>query len=264
MTIQQFFDKYNGQGIDFDGAFGFQCMDLYQQYNKEVVGAPHIPANAHEVWERYPVDFYDRILNTPEGVPQMGDVIIWNKNVGGGFGHIAIIQKATVGNFMSFDQNWPTGTKCQFQIHDYKNVVGWLRPKSQMVTITQKELDEIRLARDTHYNDLQTSKQTIENLNKTIENKESELNLANTQVSSLEKELLLLKKENKMLLDQAKQVPIMTAELTTCEADRKAYLEENESLRRSVSQKDRRYDELVGNTPKLFLEWVLKRFRNEN
>lgn len=67
-----------------------------------------------------------------------------------------------------------------------------------------------------------------------------------------------------MLLDQAKQVPIMTAELTTCEADRKAYLEDNESLRRSVSQKDRRYDELVGNTPKLLWEWITKRFRDEN
>jgi hypothetical protein len=32
--------------------------------------------------------------------------------------------------FTSFDQNWPTVSKCAVTEHDYVNVIGWLRPKN--------------------------------------------------------------------------------------------------------------------------------------
>ena len=130
MSIQEFFDKYNGKLVDFDGFYGGQCMDVYQQYNKEVVGGPHIPANAYEVWDRYPTDFYHRIDNAPEGVPQKGDVVIWNRNTGGGYGHIAVFSEGDANSFISFDQNWPVGSVCHLQSHNYNNVIGWLTPKN--------------------------------------------------------------------------------------------------------------------------------------
>lgn len=131
MTVDEFFSKYNGKGIDFDGAYGFQCMDVYQQYNREVVKGPHIPANAYQVWNRYPTDLYQRILNTPENYPQKGDVVIWNQNTGGGFGHIAICSDARLNDFNSMDQNWPAGSICHYQSHNYNHVIGWLRPNLQ-------------------------------------------------------------------------------------------------------------------------------------
>ncbi len=145
MTANDFFTKYNGKGINFDGYYGNQCMDLYQQYNKEVVGAPSVPANpAYKVWyyNLYPLDFYTKIANTPDGVPQAGDVVIWGPNLNGGFGHISVFQKGDVNNFTSFDQNFPSqgyydyqgnfiGTGvCHFQPHNYNYVYGWLRPKN--------------------------------------------------------------------------------------------------------------------------------------
>mgnify|MGYP003608381841 CR=1 FL=1 len=42
LTIKQFVDKYTGQAIDYDGQYGAQCVDLFNFYNKEVVGAPWI------------------------------------------------------------------------------------------------------------------------------------------------------------------------------------------------------------------------------
>lgn len=132
MTVSEFFTKYNGRGIDFDGYYGFQCMDLWQQYNKEVVGGPRIAAPyAKDVWAKnlYPKDFYTKIANTPNGVPQKGDVIIWSGAANGGFGHIAVYYDGNVWNFRSFDQNWPTGSWCHFQPHNYNYVYGWLRPK---------------------------------------------------------------------------------------------------------------------------------------
>lgn len=132
MTVSEFFTKYNGRPIDFDGYYGNQCMDLYNQYNKEVVGAPRVIAPlAHEVWTKnlYPTNFYTKIANTPNGIPQKGDIVIWSKYANGGPGHIAVYYDGDVMQFRSFDQNWPTGSYCHFQPHNYNYVLGWLRPK---------------------------------------------------------------------------------------------------------------------------------------
>lgn len=132
MILQEFFDKYNNKGIDFDGYYGFQCMDLAEQYNKEVVGAPKFGGNAIDCWTEYPFDFYDKITNSPDNFPLPGDVIIWSQGVGQ-FGHIAICSDANTNTFTSFDQNWPIGSVCHFQPHNYNNVLGWLRPKPAII-----------------------------------------------------------------------------------------------------------------------------------
>lgn len=132
MTASDFFNKYNNIGIDFDGFYGWQCMDLWQQYNKEVVGGPRVNSPyAKDVWEKnlYPTAFYNKIANTPDGVPAKGDVVIWSGAANGGPGHIAVFYGGDVWQFTSFDQNWPTGSKCHFQKHNYNYVYGWLRPK---------------------------------------------------------------------------------------------------------------------------------------
>lgn len=130
MTVQQFFAKYNGKLLDDDGYYGGQCMDVYQRYTKEVVGVKEIrvPAAA-DVWDKHPI-IYEKIKNTPTNFPETGDVIIWGKSRSLPFGHIAICSIANVDEFVSFDQNWPTGSECHYQDHSYIGVVGWLRPKS--------------------------------------------------------------------------------------------------------------------------------------
>ena len=34
MTLEEFVNKYIGRKVDFDGAYGAQCVDLFRQYNK--------------------------------------------------------------------------------------------------------------------------------------------------------------------------------------------------------------------------------------
>src|SRR3990172_7423555 len=129
MTVRGFFDKYNGKGIDYDGWYGFQCMDLYHQYDKKCIGRKNYPAPAaKDVWNKYDSNFYTRISNTPTNIPQEGDVIIWGTVIGP-YGHIAVFYAGDVINFTSFDQNFPINSKCHFQVHSYKGVLGWLRPK---------------------------------------------------------------------------------------------------------------------------------------
>ena len=38
MTLQNFFNKYNCRYLDYDGAFGNQCVDVMRAYVKEVYG----------------------------------------------------------------------------------------------------------------------------------------------------------------------------------------------------------------------------------
>src|SRR3972149_9463219 len=135
MTTQEFFNKWNGKLLDYDGSFGGQCVDVYRQYCKEVLGVPQSPpvVGAADIWTSYLSEYFDRIANTPEGVPIKGDILIWSKNAGGGFGHVSIASVGNTDTFTSFDQNWPVGSLCHFQAHNYTNVLGWLRAKIQVV-----------------------------------------------------------------------------------------------------------------------------------
>ncbi len=129
-AIDAFFAKYDGVCVDFDGAYGDQCMDLAEFYNRDVVGAPQIGGDAVDAWIYYPDAYYLQIPNGAKNVPQKGDVIVWDSDLGDGSGHIAVCVEANENGFTSFDQNWPLDSCCHYQYHDsYDGVLGWLRPK---------------------------------------------------------------------------------------------------------------------------------------
>jgi hypothetical protein len=142
ITPQAFFVQWNNKGADFDKAYGNQCFDVLQYYNRDVIGGTFIPgATALDVWnnETYDKNLYKKILNStnPENKPKTGDIIFFS------FNHVAIVVTADDFDIISFDQNFPSqgyydshgnfiGTGiCHFQTHSYGspvNVVGWLTP----------------------------------------------------------------------------------------------------------------------------------------
>lgn len=134
MTPQEFFTKYNGKGIDYDGRYGPQCMDLMNQFTVEVFGdtsgqlrAP----TAYQSWLKNSPD-YEKINYQPGLVPQEGDIIYWSDQYVKDTGHVAIAtNKASQSVFTSFDQNWPVGSLCHYQEHTYNGVVGWKRRKGE-------------------------------------------------------------------------------------------------------------------------------------
>lgn len=136
--VDSFVQKYSGKKIDFDGQYQGQCVDLFRQFTKEILQLPQPKTviGAADFWllfdsDPHLVNNYEKIKNTPEFVPQKGDVMIWNKKAGGGFGHIAVVcdDKATTLMFRSFDQNWKSLNVCEVTEHTYTNVYGVLRPK---------------------------------------------------------------------------------------------------------------------------------------
>lgn len=82
ISIEEFVKKYDGSSVDFDKQFGAQCVDLFNFYNSEVVGAPFIgtpiTGGARDLFEHdSPVraEFYKKLgTDSPE---QAGDVLVY-------------------------------------------------------------------------------------------------------------------------------------------------------------------------------------------
>lgn len=145
ITFEQFKTKWIGKGINFDGAYGNQCMDVYRQYVKECLGCPQSPVvtGAKNVWNTYLKDYFDRITNDPNDLtlmPQNGDIVIWNV---GNYGHIAVCESATGTTLTCFEQNWTEGDGSgvsEIRKHsNYNGVLGWLRFKKQETDIMMTE-----------------------------------------------------------------------------------------------------------------------------
>lgn len=139
MNFDEFIKKYNGQAIDYDGGYGVQCVDLIKLYADKVLGLKFGAfGNAHAYYDNFEnikmlKDNFVKIKNTPDFVPQKGDIIVWNKNRGGGAGHIAVCNGVgTTSYFCSYDMNWAGKKAMQLIKHTYSNIYGVLRPKNQI------------------------------------------------------------------------------------------------------------------------------------
>jgi hypothetical protein len=193
MTLEEFIKKYDGKGIDYDGAYGFQCMDLYRQYVKDVIGGKQSPAvpGAKDVWNTYLSDVFTRTTNKPDNAPKPGDVVIWGEGIGP-YGHIAVCSQADSNNFTSFDQNYPLGSVCHLQKHTYFAVAGWLHPKN---TTTPPEVpieespDKIKvdLGDDWGVLEVQAIRSILSDQKKTIEGLTRDVGGLQAQVDALKK-----------------------------------------------------------------------------
>ena len=213
MTYQDFKKKFLGRGIDFDKAYKNQCVDVYRQYCHEL-GFPQSPPvrGAVNIWDTFLPKHFDKIPNTPKGIPDQGDVIIWGTAVSS-YGHCAIFDHGDVNNFVSLDQNWPFDNGegvLHEQKHDYKGVLGWLRPKlSPAPTSCEEEKKEIGKLQEQLKNSQTVQQQTATSLseitaqladktkeltksqsatttaNKTITEKEEEIGKLNRKIEKL-------------------------------------------------------------------------------
>jgi len=141
MTYKQFKDKWIGKGIDYDGHYGAQCVDVYRMYCKEVLEIPQSPGvqGAKNIWTTYLKEHFTRIKNTPTGVPKQGDVIIWGMKP---YGHVGICDSATDKTVTCFEENWTAlngkGVS-EIRRHNYNNVLGWLSSSGIITSMTQEE-----------------------------------------------------------------------------------------------------------------------------
>lgn len=133
MKFNEFLNKVkNMGGIDTDGYYGKQCMDLYNYYCNNVLGLQNVGAScAKEILNnRNIMDNVERIDNYLEFVPQKGDIAVGDV---GGYGHVCIcLGEGNTTYFKSLDQNWKPQQLTE-EKHNYLDMgkLVFLRPKNQ-------------------------------------------------------------------------------------------------------------------------------------
>lgn len=161
MTFNEFIEKWNGKGCDYDGVYSFQCVDLARMYLKEVCGTKQFSpvVGAKDIWNQE-LSGFTKVPNTPDGTPPNGSIVVWGSTYGQ-FGHVAIAIGGTTSTFKAFSQNDPVGTLPQIKAYrSYKSVLGWFTPK--VGSIINPPMDSDIRVKLLDENDIKTEGQTRE------------------------------------------------------------------------------------------------------
>lgn len=140
--FKDFLSKYNNQFVEkVDATNKYQCFDLAIAWC-EFLGLPLSIFSglmyAYQIYTK-PTDIttqnFTLIANTPDGVPQAGDIVVWDRLYNGVAGHVGIATgKADTNTFECFEQNDPTGSNSHVRTYNYNHVAGWLQYKLPVVT----------------------------------------------------------------------------------------------------------------------------------
>lgn len=150
MTFSEFLrDVKNRGGVDTDGAYGKQCMDLYNYYCRhvlELTGNTGADRAKNILRNPYIMQNVTRIDNTPTFIPKKGDIAVWT---GGEYGHVAIcLGIGDTRTFKTIDQNWRPQQLTE-ETHNYTTLAPlvFLRPKNQS-NIDEKSTYNVRVTTD--------------------------------------------------------------------------------------------------------------------
>ena len=96
--MQSFMSKYLGVAVDFDKAYGAQCVDLIRQYFKDIWGLPRQPesvSGAEDFFfkhESRPIqrELCDCTAYDGNARPPIGSVVVFKAHQGNQYGHIGI------------------------------------------------------------------------------------------------------------------------------------------------------------------------------
>lgn len=136
MTLKEFAGKNGNTKIDYDGKYGFQCVDVFRQYCQDVWNIPHTGgvAGAKDLYEKYeslPLEqkYLDKIPYKQGLVPPAGCAVIFGKTPSNKYGHVAIVLSASNAGMKVFEQDGyeQGGTRIMFRT--YSNVLGFLNKK---------------------------------------------------------------------------------------------------------------------------------------
>lgn len=151
LTVKQFVEKYEGKTWDFDGYYGVQCVDLFNYYNQEVVGAPQLGTpvtnGARDLFE---VDsaarraYYDVVSASAELAT--GDVLVYGQPHGRAivngvqifYGHVAMY----IGDGNLIESNARKGIYTSIDPVFKNGLLGILRPREFAATIEPQNVPQ--------------------------------------------------------------------------------------------------------------------------
>lgn len=148
MTLNEFVKKHADKPVDFDGAYGAQCVDLARQYFKEVWGFSQQPEGVVGAQDFF-IKHFERpiqkklcdITEYHAGVnePPAGAVVIFKSSPNNKYGHIGICVEAGPTRINVFEQNGINNEQAVKEgrpqkgasvgMWGYERLLGWLTPR---------------------------------------------------------------------------------------------------------------------------------------
>lgn len=139
ISVEEFRNAVIGKGIDVDGAYGVQCVDLFNYFNKIVNDGVYINCSpsgyAKSIYEnRYNNDALNYYEDIGNGSMQPGDWAIWGNCDIAPYSHIAMFIRDNgngTGVFLGQNQN-DDRNACEINL-PYRGKIGALRPKIYVI-----------------------------------------------------------------------------------------------------------------------------------
>lgn len=131
-SLQAWKDSVLGKKIDFDNA-SYDCVDVSKSWIMYLSDKPWQQSagwgNAKDIYFNWYGTFLDRIARG--NAPKLGDILVMNEQVGGGFGHTGVVIAIDGRNIQIAQQNTFTQQAVYTGWYDAYagNVTGFLRPK---------------------------------------------------------------------------------------------------------------------------------------
>lgn len=131
-SAKAWIDSHVGQYMDYDNAYGGQCVDVFKYYNHDVVGGPEVLGDGKDYYNN-PALLGKYVRLPASAVPRLGDVACWGSYYGyvpgyGMAGHIAIVVADNGnGTINVLSQNPGVAHKVNLL---KTGLQGYLRPKS--------------------------------------------------------------------------------------------------------------------------------------
>ena len=135
--LEYFIKKYTGKFVDFDHAFGAQCVDLFRQYAQEHLGIKEhtgpcaTTGGAKDLfldYDKMPIEKKYFKRSTAKNY-QPGDVLVWDKTDKNKYGHVAIFLAKLGADVIVFEQNGITLNGAEIIVRSTGNILGYLRYK---------------------------------------------------------------------------------------------------------------------------------------
>ena len=123
MTLKRFVVTYNGKKVDFDNAYGYQCVDLFRQYCKDVLKVEQCPSveGAKDLFEKH------GNLKQTTGSYAPGDVLIYSATKSNPYGHVCILVSLLDSDtFIVFEQNGFEQTGAKLTVRGKVGLIGGL------------------------------------------------------------------------------------------------------------------------------------------
>lgn len=140
----EYIKSLEGKGWDFDNYAGWQCFDVANMYWYKLFGHGLKGEGAADIPNVNNFKGEAKVYNNTESFKaQEGDVVVFNRSYGGGYGHVAIVLNGNHdGNYMQFvslDQNWYGGgldktEVAQRIVHNYDFPMWFIRPEYKSET----------------------------------------------------------------------------------------------------------------------------------